>query len=197
MTPRRVTGVVLAAGASSRLGQPKQLLPFRDSTLLGETLRMARSCGFGQLIVTLGASADAVRAATDLDGLDTVVAEDSGTGCSASLRVAVDHVDPRSDGIVLLLGDQPDVTAETVRRLIGLAGAHPIGACRYADGVGHPFWLSRSMFGEVRILHGDKGVWKLIEGGRFDVRQVAIEGSTPLDVDTWADYERLCTGVAP
>ena len=72
MTAPRVTGVVLAAGSSRRLGQPKQLLPFRDSTLLDQTLRMARGCGFDQLIVTLGGAADQVRRTVSLEGLQTV-----------------------------------------------------------------------------------------------------------------------------
>lgn len=191
MTSSRVTGVVLAAGSSRRLGQPKQLLPFRDSTLLGETLRMARGCGFDQLIVTLGGAADQVRATVPLEGLQTVEVDDPGSGCSGSLKVAIGEVDAASDGVVLMLGDQPGVTAGTVAHLVEHGRDHQIAVCRYSDGIGHPFWLDRSMFGEIGLLHGDKGVWKLIEGGRFDVAQVAIDGPVPQDVDTWEDYERL------
>lgn len=191
MTAPRVTGVVLAAGSSRRLGQPKQLLPFGDSTLLGETLRMARGCGFDQLIVTLGGAADEVRRTVPLDGVHTVEVDDPGSGCSGSLKVAIAQVDADSAGIVLMLGDQPGVTAGTVAHLIECARGHQIGVCRYSDGIGHPFWLDRSMFGEIGLLHGDKGVWKLIEGGRFEVAEVAVDGPVPADVDTWADYERL------
>ena len=63
--------------------------------------------------------------------------------------------------------------------------------CRYDDGIGHPFWLSRGVFGELQRLHGDKGVWKLVESGRHRVRELAVDGSIPLDVDTWDDYNRL------
>ncbi|MGH3560344.1 MAG: NTP transferase domain-containing protein, partial [Mycobacterium sp.] len=61
MTTRRVTGVVLAAGSSSRLGTPKQVLPYRDTTVLGATLDVARECNFDQIIVTLGGAEQAVR----------------------------------------------------------------------------------------------------------------------------------------
>ncbi|MCB0942157.1 MAG: NTP transferase domain-containing protein [Mycolicibacterium sp.] len=193
----RVTGVVLAAGRSRRLGQPKQVLPYRDSTVLGETLRMARRCGFDQLIVTLGGAADEVRRDVSLDGVQTVVVDEPASGCSASLRVAVERVDPASAGIVLLLGDQPGVTEVTVRRLIEAGAGESIAVCRYDDGVGHPFWLARSVFGELAGLHGDKGVWKLIDSGRFDVLELPIGGPVPLDVDTWDDYERLIAAVAP
>lgn len=191
MKPALVTGVVLAAGSSRRLGQPKQLLPYRDSTLLGETLRMARDCGFDQLIVTLGAVADQVRQAVPLDGLQTVIVDDAVGGCSASLRVAVDHIAADRNGLVLLLGDQPGVSSETVTRLMREGSGHQIAVCRYSDGIGHPFWLSRSVFDEIALLHGDKGVWKLIEGGRFDVAEIMVDGRVPQDVDTWDDYERL------
>jgi molybdenum cofactor cytidylyltransferase len=68
--------------------------------------------------------------------------------------------------------------------------------CRYDDGIGHPFWLSRSVFGELARLHGDKGVWKLIESGRFTVDELPVEGRVPLDVDTWEDYRRLLASVS-
>ena len=111
MTAHRVTGVMLAAGRSSRLGAPKQLLPFRDTTVLGASLNLARSCPFDQIIVTLGGAAAAVSRAVALDGVDVVVVDDPGSGCSSSLRAALPKVDPLATGIVLLLGDQPGVAA--------------------------------------------------------------------------------------
>jgi molybdenum cofactor cytidylyltransferase len=190
-----VTGVVLAAGDSRRLGEPKQLLPYRDTTLLGATLEVARRAGFDQLIVTLGAAARAVREAVCLDGADVVALDESGAdaaaGCSASLRAALDRVDPGSEGIVLMLGDQPRVDPATARRLATEGPGADVMVCRYDDGIGHPFWLSRSVFGELRQLHGDKGVWKLVESGRHRVRELAVDGPIPLDVDTWDDYRRL------
>jgi molybdenum cofactor cytidylyltransferase len=193
MSAPPVTGVVLAAGNSRRLGEPKQLLPYRDTTLLGATLEVARGAGFDQLIVTLGGAARAVRDAVCLDGADVVAMDESefGTGCSASLRAAIERVDPRAAGIVLMLGDQPCMDPATVRRLATEGPGADITVCRYDDGIGHPFWLSRSVFGELRQLHGDKGVWKLVESGRHEVRELAVEGPIPLDVDTWDDYRRL------
>jgi molybdenum cofactor cytidylyltransferase len=194
---RPVTGVVLAAGGSSRLGTPKQLLPYADTTVLGASVDVARACGFDQLIVTLGGSADAVRQAVGLDGIDVVTIDDFGSGCSSSLRAALKHVNPQATGIVLMLGDQPGVSPTTVERLVraSRASTAPIVICRYNDGIGHPFWLGRSTFGELAQLHGDKGVWKVIESGRFPVRELSVEGSVPLDVDTWDDYRRLLASV--
>lgn len=191
MTAQQVTGVVLAAGSSRRLGRPKQVLPYRNTTVLGASLDVARRCGFDQIIVTLGGAQQVVRETVPLDGIDVVTVEDFGTGCSASLRVALARVAPEAAGIVLMLGDQPEVDPATVRRIIIEGRHHPIVVCRYTDGPGHPFWLHRSVFGDLMALHGDKGVWKLVESGRVPVQELAVEGAVPLDVDTWADYRRL------
>src|SRR5262249_10622570 len=109
-----VTGVVLAAGRSSRPGTPKQLLPYAHTTVLGAPVGVARRCGFDQLIVTLGGAAEAVRKAVPLDGLDVVTVDDFGSGCSSSLRAALPRVDARASGIVLMVGDQPGVSRATV-----------------------------------------------------------------------------------
>jgi molybdenum cofactor cytidylyltransferase len=197
VTADRVTGVVLASGRSSRLGRPKQTLPYRDTTLLGATLQVARSCPFDQLIVTLGGAAEMVRNAVLLDGVETVVVEDFGLGCSSSLRVALKHVDRLADGIVLMLGDQPGVRPSSVERLMAECSADSIAVCRYADGIGHPFWLGRNVFGDLDRLHGDKGVWKLVEraAASGSLGEVAIDDVIPPDVDTWDDYRRLLESV--
>lgn len=196
MPQSRVTAIVLAAGASRRLGgTPKQLLKLGDTTVLGATLAVARSCPFDQLIVTLGGAADEVRKSVVLDGIDIVMADDHASGCSSSLRTALPWVDPRADGIVLMLGDQPGVARTTVTKLIASGRGAPIAVCRYDDGIGHPFWLSRRVFPEIAELHGDKGVWRMIESGRYGVRRVPIDDVVPLDVDTWDDYQRLLASV--
>lgn len=186
-----VTGLVLAAGSSSRLGQPKQLLPYRGTTLLGTTLDLARNCGFDQLLVTVGGAANEVRETVDFSGVEVVENLRFTTGCSSSIGAALEVVDQRSDGIVLMLGDQPGVTSDTVRLLIAEANSAPLGACRYSDGRGHPFWFGRDVFDALRTLHGDKAVWKLLESGRYPVTDVAIDAPVPLDVDTWDDYQAL------
>ena len=186
------TGLVLAAGKSKRLGQPKQLLAFRDRTLLDATLDMARACYFDQLIVSLGAAAGEVRSTVDLSGCVAVDNVHFTQGCSSSIVAALALIDDRADGLVLLLGDQPAVAPAAVRALrsAGASGA-PLAVCRYDDGRGHPFWFARSMFRDLEKLHGDKAVWKLLESGEWPVHEVGVGGSIPLDVDTWADYELL------
>lgn len=185
------TGLVLAAGGSRRLGRPKQLLPYGEATLLDHTLATARDCGFDQLLCAVGGSADEVRGAVDLRGVQVVVNERFGEGCSSSIAVAVAALDPRCEVLVLLLGDQPGVRADTVRDLLAARGDAPLAVCAYADGRGHPFALHRSVFGDLATLHGDKAVWKLLDRRADAVVEVAVDGTVPLDVDTWEDYEAV------
>src|SRR5215470_8323798 len=102
-----VAGLVLAAGGSTRLGQPKQLLPFGPATLLDHTLTTARECRFDQLLVAIGGAADDVQAHVNLAGAEVVVNDAYGDGCSSSIAAAMAALDRRADVLVLLLGDQP------------------------------------------------------------------------------------------
>jgi molybdenum cofactor cytidylyltransferase len=190
----RVTGLVLAAGGSQRLGQPKQLLSYGGATLLDHVLATAMACAFDQLLCVLGGGAAAVREAVDLDGVEVVENDHFGAGCSSSIAVALDAVDPRCDVLVLLLGDQPDVTPPTVAALLAGRGGAALAACRYEDGRGHPLAFARSTFAELQALHGDKGVWKLLERRAADVVDVPVSGPIPRDVDTWEDYEAVLAG---
>lgn len=186
-----VVGLVLAAGGSTRLGRPKQLLPYGRETLLGHVLGVARACSFDQIVVPIGGHADEVRATVDLDGADVVVNAAYGAGCSSSIAAALGTVDPRCQVLVLLLGDQPGVSAATVRSLLDGRGDAPLAVCRYDDGRGHPIAFARSVFAELADLHGDKGVWKLLHRRAADVVEVAIAGCIPRDVDTPEDYEAV------
>jgi molybdenum cofactor cytidylyltransferase len=185
-----VAVVVLAAGGSRRLGRPKQLLDYRGATLLDATLTTARASGAGQVVVALGGAADEVRKRVDLTGVDVVLNPDFGDGCATSIRSALAAVREDAGGVVLLLGDQPDVPAGTVEALVAGAGEHAVGVCAYDDGPGHPLWFHRRMFGVLAGLHGDKAVWKIVDAGE-DVVRVPVAGRIPRDVDTWADYRAL------
>ncbi len=186
-----VTGLVLAAGGSRRLGRPKQLLPYGSATLLDHVLDTARACRFDQLICVIGGAAGDVRAGVRLDGVDVVENPAFGEGCSSSIAAALGAVDPRCEVLVLMLGDQPGVTAATVAKLLAGRGEAPIAVCAYADGRGHPLAFSRDLFGELGALHGDKGVWKLLDRYADEAVDVPVDGPVPRDIDTWEDYEAV------
>jgi molybdenum cofactor cytidylyltransferase len=188
-----ITGLVLAAGGSSRLGRPKQLLAYGRATLLDHVLATARACRFEQLLCVLGGSAGAVRAQVDLTGVTVVENRSFGEGCSSSIASALAAVAPRSQALVLMLGDQPGATAAAVTALIEHRGDAPLAACQYTDGRGHPLLFARSLFGELAQLHGDKGVWRLLDRHAVDVVDVPVPGPIPADVDTWQDYATVLT----
>jgi molybdenum cofactor cytidylyltransferase len=186
-----VTGLVLAAGGSTRLGRPKQLLPLRGTTLLDHALDTARACAFDQLLCAVGGGAADVLARVNLDGVRVVVNRDYGAGCSSSIAAALGAVDARADVLVLLLGDQPGVQPATIAALLAGRGDAGYAVCRYDDGRGHPFAFGRPAFAELAAMHGDKAVWKLLERHAGAVVEVPIAGPVPLDVDTWEDYEAV------
>lgn len=191
MTGEFVTGLVLAAGGSKRLGQPKQLLPFGSGTLLGHVLDVARQCPFDQALCVIGGGAPDVRGEVDMSGFEVVENPEFGEGCSSSIAAALGAIDARADVLVLMLGDMPGVTAEAVGALVRGRGDAELAACMYDDGRGHPFAFARSVFGNLAALHGDKGVWKLMDRAGDGVADVRVSGPIPPDIDTWEDYETV------
>lgn len=186
-----ITGLVLGAGGSRRLGRPKQLLPYGDRTLLDHTVQTARQCGFDQLVVPIGGAAEEVQERVDLSGADVVVNYAYGAGCSSSIAAGLAAVDPRCDVVVLMLGDQPGVTPAMVEALIEGRAEAPIAVCRFDDGRGHPFAFQRRIFPQLADLHGDKAVWRLLDERAEEVVEVRIAGNVPLDVDTPEDYQAV------
>ena len=182
---------MLAAGGSRRLGRPKQVLEFRGTTLLGHVVGVAERSGFDQVVVAIGGHADWVRAVVDLRRAQVVVNEAFGEGCSSSIAAALGAVDLRCGVLVLMLGDQPGVTPATIDALLAGRGDAPLAVCRYDNGRGHPIAFSSAVFGDLAALHGDKGVWKLLDQRAEDVVEVSVPGPIPRDVDTAEDYEAV------
>ncbi|MGO4190265.1 NTP transferase domain-containing protein [Arthrobacter sp. YAF17] len=194
----RTAGLVLAAGASQRLGRPKQLLPYGRGVLLDAVLATARDCGFDQTVLALGGAAAEVQGTVDTTGCEIVLNPDFGEGCSSSVAAGIAALHPDTDAVVLLLGDQPEVRSATARALLQLLFASDAGndspgvaVCRYDDGVGHPLAFTRRMFPELAALHGDKAVWRLLEQRAADAVELPVPGTAPLDVDTEEDYRRV------
>ena len=187
----KFAALVLAAGGSARLGRPKQLLPYGDGLLLDAVLDLARGHAFAQRVLALGGYADAVKAAVDTSGFDVVINDEYTTGCSSSIAAATSAIAPDIDGVIMLLGDQPGVRDEAITTLIAGRGNAPIAVTRYDNGIGHPFALSRATFPALAALHGDRGVWKLIDRLGTAVARVRVAGPVPRDVDNEEDYRAL------
>jgi molybdenum cofactor cytidylyltransferase len=187
-----VVGVVLGAGRSSRFGSPKQLLPFGDTTLLGQSVRNANTSSLDRIIVVLGRASGELRKTIDFGRAEVVENAAYGTGCASSLLAGLDAAGDDCEAIFLLLGDQPGVLPEFVDRALSeWTDERPWAAvCSYRGRLGHPFVFSRGAFEDLRGLHGDKAVWKLIEAYPDRVREIEIDAGLPPDVDSPEDYDR-------
>jgi molybdenum cofactor cytidylyltransferase len=198
-----IVGVVLGAGKSSRFGTPKQLLPFGDTTLLGQAVRNANASALNRVVVVLGRASEELRAAVDFGRAEVVENTAYGTGCASSLLAGLDSAGQDCDAIALLLGDQPGVSADYIDHVIATwqqnrpwAAVTAYNPSPYSPiptphslALGHPFVFAREAFGELRSLHGDKAVWKLIEAHPERVSRVEIAASLPPDVDDPEDYD--------
>ena len=190
-----VVGVVLGAGESSRFGSPKQLLPFEDTTLLGQVVRNANASSLDRVVVVLGRAAGEVRASLDFGRAEVVENTAYGTGCASSLLAGLDAAGEECEALALLPGDQPGVLTQFIDRALSeWRRTRPwVSICSYRGSLGHPFIFSREAFGELRELHGDKAVWKLVEAYPERVRRVELDAELPPDVDTPEDYELALT----
>jgi molybdenum cofactor cytidylyltransferase len=189
-----IIGVVLGAGKSSRFGTPKQLLPFGNTTLLGQAVRNANASALNRVVVVLGRASEKLRATVDFGRAEVVENTAYGTGCASSLLAGLDAAGQDCDAIALLLGDQPGVRAEFIDHVIATWQQNrPWAAVTaynpYPDSLGHPFVFAREAFGELRSLHGDKAVWKLVEAHPERVSRIEIAAPLPPDVDTPEDYD--------
>lgn len=186
-----VVGVVLGAGRSSRFGTPKQLLPFGDTTMLGQVVRNANASTLDRVVVVLGRASVELRNTLDF-GRATVVENTAyGAGCASSLLAGMDAAGEDCEALAMLLGDQPGVRAEFIDSVLSeWRLRRPWCAVTSYDGeLGHPFVFAREAFEDLRGLHGDKAAWKLIEAYPERVRRIEVEAPLPPDVDTPEDYE--------
>lgn len=186
-----IVGVVLGAGRSSRFGTPKQLLPLGDTTMLGQVVRNANASSLDRVVVVLGRASGELRGSVDFGRAVVVDNTAYGTGCASSLLAGMDAAGKDCEALVLLLGDQPGVRAEFVDAVLSeWRSSRPwASVTSYGGELGHPFVFAREAFEQLRRLHGDKAVWKLIEAYPQRVHRVEIESPLPPDVDTPEDYE--------
>lgn len=188
-----ISGLVLGAGASSRFGQPKQLLPFKGGTLLGWVINQAeRAVGLDELIVVLGRAADEIREKVVFGNAKVVENPVFGEGCASSYRAGIGALDPRSDAIMILLGDQPGVDPETINRVADewRQGGGQIALASYQGRKGHPMLFARPLFDKLVDLHGDKAAWKLVDANPELVRVVPFDRPFPEDINTEEDFRR-------
>lgn len=194
-----VTAIVLAAGSSSRMGQPKQLLPFEGTPLVRRTVSAALASRARQTIVVTGAVREQVEGA--LAGLAVLLEHnpDYHQGMSGSLRKGLLAVRPEADAIVVLLADQPFVDAVVIDQLLDLyerTGSKIVRPC-YGGVPGNPVLWDRSLFGELLQQIGDQGGRALLQRHKDEIAWLELpDALLQTDVDTPEAYREL-TGQAP
>jgi CTP:molybdopterin cytidylyltransferase MocA len=195
MNTHRVGIVLLAAGGSTRMGRPKQLLPFGRTTLLRHAVETALATGFSPLVVVLGAEPDACR--IELEGLPVNVTQNDGWagGMGGSLRAGVaelERVAPDIRAVLVMLHDQPHVSVASLQRL-GEMWSPPdwtIAAAFYGGTAGAPAVFGREHFVELKALTAGGGAKSIL--ARHDARVAKLDLPEALDdIDSPEDYARL------
>jgi molybdenum cofactor cytidylyltransferase len=194
MSHSSCAAVILAAGASRRLGQAKQLVKIDGEPLLRRTVRMAAEAGCQSIVVVLGFEVERMRSA--LDGLSVIMAvnEDWRAGMGSSMRCGVGaalQISPPPEDILLMVCDQICLSADVLRQLLCLHGSanHPITAAQYGGRLGVPAVFSSIFFPALLDVSGDRGARGILERNAVRVGTVDfLEGEFDLDVPD--DFER-------
>lgn len=184
-----ISGVVLAAGTGSRFGATKQLVIVGGRPLAQHAIDALADAGVDEIVVVTGHDAVAVASALDLPENARVAWNRAyRDGQATSLATGLHALDEQSEGAVVLMADQPGVTADVVRALVErfIATRQQVVRAMYRDGPG-PSLLSREIFGEAGHLHGDVGARELIASHPDWVEEVSVDAPVPRDVDTQDD----------
>jgi len=177
--------VVLAAGGSKRLGEPKQLVRLGGETLLERAVRVACETGCSPVVVVLGAEYERVLAGCSLGNVVTVINDEWREGMGSSIRLGVNavcNVAEDVEGVVVMTCDQPSVTADHLRRLMA---EREVKASRYAARNGVPVFFPKGHFGALMSLSGDAGARELLQNATCE----DLPGGD-LDIDTADDLKR-------
>jgi molybdenum cofactor cytidylyltransferase len=190
-----VAAIILAAGSASRMGEAKQLLPFRGGTLLQNAIRQAQDAGFGPIMVVVGAYSAEVRASIAALDIEIVENEFWKTGMGSSLAAGVKallEAGSEASAVAVLLADQPLVTAthlNTMRELLVSSRAGAVAA-RYDGTLGVPAIFKRSSFSLLASLPPESGARQLLRSSGMEVAGFDLpEAAT--DIDTPEDFSAL------
>jgi molybdenum cofactor cytidylyltransferase len=196
-----VAAIVLAAGSSSRLGRPKQLLDLGGRPVLVHVVQAVQAAPLDEVVVVLGHRAEEVRAALQLGlqlppegpGLRIVLNPEHADGQSTSLKAGLQALDGRMEAAVILLGDQPGVRPDAIRSVVEAwrADGGTVVQASYGQKPGHPTLLSRRVWSEMSSVEGDEGARSVLSRHPEWITAVEVGGLPPEDIDTEADYLRV------
>ena len=186
--------VILAAGASSRMGKPKQLLEYDEKNLLQNTIDAAKGSAANSVIVVLGANADLISKEIDATTIH-IENKDWEEGMASSIRTGLDallKLTPATDAVIFLVCDQPHISPGVINELISSQRntGKPIVTCNYGETIGPPALFHKSLFHQLMQIKGDTGARKIIQQHSDDVATVLFTKGK-IDIDTNEDYQAL------
>lgn len=190
------TGImILAAGNSSRLGKPKQLLVFEGTTLLEKTITAAEQTPFAPIVMVLGAYANEILASIKELNINYIINENWQDGMSASIKAGLKkmiNLEPETESVIIAVADQPFVTADIFNLLYEqhLKTGKNIIASSYAETIGTPALFNRQYFDELNLLDGGSGAKHLMTKHINDVATIQFTLGN-IDIDTETDYKNL------
>jgi molybdenum cofactor cytidylyltransferase len=187
VSERQVAAVVLAAGASTRLGELKQLVTLAGKSLLERAVSAAREASCKPVIVVLGAAHGEILAHGALGDAVPVINHEWQEGMASSIRLGMQtlgSIAKDAEGVLLMTCDQPAVTAAHLSRVLA---KQEVNASRYAGRNGVPAYFPKKYFGELLSLSGDAGARSLLAQAPFEELQHG-----ELDIDTPEDFARAC-----
>lgn len=177
------------------MGRPKQLLPYKGKSLLEHTVDIANDADAKPVIVVLGANAALLEKVVDEKKVHTVENKDWKEGMASSIRCGLNtlmNIAPLSDAVILMVCDQPYVSASLLDELIATQKnkGKLIVTSQYQNSIGPPALFYKTIFPELLELKGDAGARKIVEKYSNDVATVLFTQGN-IDIDTEADYKAL------
>jgi molybdenum cofactor cytidylyltransferase len=187
-----LSAILLAAGESKRMGKTKQLMPLGRSTLLEQTIDNLLDSSVDETIVVLGHKAEEIAGKIAGRPVKIVINPDYSQGMSTSVIAGLMLVDPRSQAVMLAMGDQPLVASITINQLVETFNQNKKGIAvpTYRGRRGHPIIFDIKYKAELFTLKGDIGGREIIRNHPEDVLMVAVDSESIIsDIDTQEDYQ--------
>jgi molybdenum cofactor cytidylyltransferase len=187
-----VYAIVLAAGASTRLGSPKQLLTWGNHSLLEHAILNARAIFQDRVIVVLGANNEAIQTAVNLDSVTTVINADWQQGMATSIQAGIHALPASATAALIVLCDQPLINTHHLQNLLNHWQKSPsqIVASKYHQSVGVPALFPAEFFEQLLMLKGDKGAKSLLLKYEANLLTVPMP-EAELDIDSKGDFDYL------
>ena len=184
--------LILAAGKSSRMGSPKQLLPYQNTTLLGCAIEHAKNSKASAVFCVLGANAIRIKKSIEKNNVKIIINKEFQHGLSTSIIAGINHLkDKNFDSVLIMLADQPNVNANYLNKLLTASeeDKNVIIASCYPNKVGVPAVFSKLYFNQLLQLKGDKGAKDLLNNQSSKI--IKLNANNLLDIDTIQDYQKL------